>query len=647
MSELAAAVRFVHLASAILLAGSFAFVALIARPAGHPQLELHRRIAAWSLLALVVSAVVMLWLQALNVAGVGASGARIVPSLVAATLYGKVWAARMVLAAALAALLWLPLRERGNAGRADAGPSFWTGLALSAGLLASLALSGHAAAGEGAELAVHMTSDAVHLLAAGAWLGGLVPLFVLLKRAGPGVAAEATRRYSLLGVTCVTALIVTGLYNAGVLVGDPAQLFGTPYGRLLLLKIALILPLLAVAALNLLRLNPGIVSTSGEAPRLVARLRRNVAIEVALGLAILAIVGSLGVTPPARHVPPDWPFAFRWDWTLLDKGVKARADFQEGLMWCSAGLTAMVLAFFLSRVVRWLLAAGGAAMLVYSGTLVLGAATTDAYPTTYRRPAVAYQAISVANGRILYAKNCVTCHGVEGRGDGPAAEGMRPKPADLTARHANDHTAGDLYWWLSHGVKGSAMPGFASVLSEEERWDLINFSRALSAGERARSLATVIEDRPWLVAPDFAYAAGRGPIRLLKDHRGSRLVLLVLAGGRESQARLDQLAAEAARLDAAGVDLIAVPRDPRRVARPQHVTEGNDEIHETYSLFARGFSEEAPAHVEFLIDRQGYVRARWLPAESAGWSKLEALYGQVELLRKEKPRALVPDDHVH
>ncbi len=49
------------------------------------------------------------------------------------------------------------------------------------------------------------------------------------------------------------------------------------------------------------------------------------------------------------------------------------------------------------------------------------------------------------------------------------------------------------------------MPGYGASLSEEERWDLINFMRALSSGERARNLAPVIEDKPWLVAPDFTY----------------------------------------------------------------------------------------------------------------------------------------------
>jgi putative copper resistance protein D len=96
---------------------------------------------------------------------------------------------------------------------------------------------------------------------------------------------------------------------------------------------------------------------------------------------------------------------------------------------------------------------------------------------------------------LLYGESCAVCHGAAGYGDGPAAADLKPKPADLTARHAATHTAGDLYWWLSHGIKDTAMPGFKDSFNEDERWDLINFLRALSNAERARSLAPVSTQR--------------------------------------------------------------------------------------------------------------------------------------------------------
>src|SRR6185436_12816784 len=101
-----------------------------------------------------------------------------------------------------------------------------------------------------------------------------------------------------------------------------------------------------------------------------------------------------------------------------------------------------------------------------------------------------------------------------------------------------------------------AMPGFSASLSEEQRWDLINYLRALSSGERSRSLAPVIEDKPWLVVPDFAYETNAGDARILKDHRGSKIVLLILLNLADTEQRLSELARFAAELQAAGVEIV-------------------------------------------------------------------------------------------
>jgi peroxiredoxin len=81
------------------------------------------------------------------------------------------------------------------------------------------------------------------------------------------------------------------------------------------------------------------------------------------------------------------------------------------------------------------------------------------------------------------------------------------------------------------------------------------------------------------------------------------------------------------------------------------VSEGIREISETYKLFARSFSDErlitSARRVEFLIDKQGYIRAPWLPAENDAWRKIDSLLKQVELLRTEKPGAPAPHEHVH
>jgi len=81
---------------------------------------------------------------------------------------------------------------------------------------------------------------------------------------------------------------------------------------------------------------------------------------------------------------------------------------------------------------------------------------------------------SLATGQQIYVQNCLVCHGVQGRGDGPAALALRPRPADLT-QHVTAHTEGELWWWVTNGVAGTQMPAWKAALSDEERWNVVNY----------------------------------------------------------------------------------------------------------------------------------------------------------------------------
>jgi mono/diheme cytochrome c family protein len=113
------------------------------------------------------------------------------------------------------------------------------------------------------------------------------------------------------------------------------------------------------------------------------------------------------------------------------------------------------------------------------GGLGLSVVLVDAYPTTYMPNPVPRQAAVVKRGAALFQTHCKVCHGEEGRGDGPGAAGLNPKPADLTAEHVDDHTDGDIFWWLNYGIAGTAMPSFETTLSDVERWELIHYIRSL------------------------------------------------------------------------------------------------------------------------------------------------------------------------
>jgi copper resistance protein D len=172
----------------------------------------------------------------------------------------------------------------------------WAALAL-----ASLGWVGHAAgasgwAGFGREL-----NQSVHLLAAGLWLGGLLPLGWLLAGArsreeGFGAfGGHALPAFSQMGYVAVVAIAITGIVNTLILVGSFDALYETDYGLLLSLKILLYLSMVGVALRNRFRLMPRFADRNGAA---ASALYRSVLIEQAIGLGILAAVSVLGTWPP-------------------------------------------------------------------------------------------------------------------------------------------------------------------------------------------------------------------------------------------------------------------------------------------------------------------------------------------------------------
>ena len=84
---------------------------------------------------------------------------------------------------------------------------------------------------------------------------------------------------------------------------------------------------------------------------------------------------------------------------------------------------------------------------------------------------------AAASGKQIYMTTCSPCHGATGRGDGPAAAALNPKPANYTTRAIAAESDGSLFWKLSEG-RGAMVP-FKTAYSEKQRWELITYIRTL------------------------------------------------------------------------------------------------------------------------------------------------------------------------
>jgi copper resistance protein D len=627
VTGLLAGARALHFAAAVSLAGVFLFDCLIACPAWRRAGAADARFAraqrrlAWASLALaLVSGAV--WLAAVGsemsgrpLAAVLSQG--VVGVVLTRTRFGADWLVRLGLAVLIGLCLIAP--PRWSAIR-------WAAAGLATAMLASLAWAGHGAATPGSAGDLHLAADIVHLAAAGLWLGTLLPLSLFLslarRRGDAGwiaAARIATRRYSLLAVASVLALLAGGLVNTWFLAGTVPALVGTEYGRLLLLKIALFVAMLLIAAVNLRRLGPRLAGAAAPGPTL-AQLRRNGFVEAALGLGVLAVVGILGILPPGLHEEPGWPFPFRIDVAALSRlpriGLAILAVFALG------GAVGAVAAAAAGHYRRSAVAAAGVAMCLAVAILPLRPAVEPAYPTSFYAPAEPYAAPSIARGARVYAENCALCHGAGGRGDGPAAAQLPVRPADLTAPHLFAHSPGDLFWWVGHGSDDHVMPGFAAVLSPDRRWDAINFVRARAAGVLAGAIGPAIGPAAAPPLPDFAFATG-GRQGTLRRELQQGPVLLVLFGAPAPKARLVALAAAAARLQRAGLRILAADtqRKPEEVGALPFVVGVSREAAAALALFrTRGDGGET----ELLLDRGGGVRARWTAGGAAAPARLIA-----------------------
>ena len=457
---------------------------------------------------------------------------------------------------------------------------------ISVALPLPVSLNAHAAVpGNGRAAAV--AADLVHMVAASLWIGGLALLVALLLPRGLPVAgdrwgmlAQALPRFSLVALTAWGAMIVTGIYSSWLHVGSLRALRETDYGQSLIIKVALVVLILPLAALNSFLVTRRLPLANAAQWR-----RRGAAAlgaEVALALLVLLIAGRLTSQQPARDAiaaesgsqtydvalnersgeltltpggvgPNHYQLAVSGDAlpanteALLRVKIAGRPLGEQEIplarelgntfsahgseLGIAGDRTVQVIVreiggFQYSGSLQVLIGTGAALpvpadpaprfstggiaglLLLMAGLAALATATRGTLRTSRREsiglgsvllaagiilmlgsrvePSTTMSSVALAErdpaaierGRETYLNQCASCHGEDGRGNGPAAAGLDPPPANLTGGHMQAHSDEQILGWIKNGLPPSAMPAFEGVLTDEQIMEIIAYLRA-------------------------------------------------------------------------------------------------------------------------------------------------------------------------
>jgi putative copper resistance protein D len=266
-----------------------------------------RRVSGLAAVVLLLGSALELAWRAHVMAGGGlADGLDALPNVLGRTHFGRLWLLRgaaLGLLGGLSLVAWQPAR-----------PARVVVLAV-VGLTTSL--TGHAA--DRGDLSLAALLDWVHVVASGAWIGGLLGLAGLARRdpAWLDRLGEVPRRFSRLASVCLLGVFLSGSYAVWLHLPAASALWSTAWGRVLALKLVLVVGLVGLAAEMRFRVLPalgpgGPGGTAARTPRAswqrraapASRFGRLVAGEAMLGLTIFACTSILVVSEPPMHRPP-------------------------------------------------------------------------------------------------------------------------------------------------------------------------------------------------------------------------------------------------------------------------------------------------------------------------------------------------------
>jgi copper transport protein len=329
--------RWLNFLALMVFVGGFAFGAFILVPLiKHSELEIPAEVLTalrkpflrfflWSWVVVLVTALFNLLFKAAAMADtplLGAASGDILTAVISSSQYGRMWALGMVVTLVSGIVFWL-YRSIWTAPQ-DISKSallLYLGTALGAVLFFTVSNSGHAAAVTEWR-AVALGSDVLHLMATAIWVGGLIYLVLFMRSLSTAepplraqVLGEVVPRFSRMAQFCILIIVLTGAYTTWIHIPSWSSFVTTWYGWTLLTKILLVLPLLAIGAVNLLVIKPqlgkSLLKKGEEALEatlgVLQRFRPLVQAEVVLGVVILLVVTVLTNLSPAATATSGGP----------------------------------------------------------------------------------------------------------------------------------------------------------------------------------------------------------------------------------------------------------------------------------------------------------------------------------------------------
>lgn len=291
MSTALVVCRFLHFAATMLLFGAGAFLWALA-PTGLARALIGpvRRMIGVAIVVAGITALAWIGLESgqLGDGWIDSANPEILTDVLVDTEFGRLWLWRLALALILPGALVFRWHDR------------WVFVVpVSALLLATLGLTGHEAMQSGLIGTLHRVNHSLHLLAAGAWLGGLLTLILCLEQFdGASLRSEVgvpLQRFSGLGHGVVALVVLTGAVDTALTLGAWPIDISSPYQTLLATKIAIVAAMIATAIFNRYVLVPRMKNETSMA---LHALKTNSIAEVALGMAVLALVSAFGILEP-------------------------------------------------------------------------------------------------------------------------------------------------------------------------------------------------------------------------------------------------------------------------------------------------------------------------------------------------------------